>query len=172
VRLKASDFTEYLGVNGLDSILELVEELGEEKQAAVERYAKWAKAVVDVGEAEPGEAEPVWSRPVGHILELVPVTNPNGVAPGEQLAVRVLYEGEPLVGASVVAARAGGPGGEILTKTKDDGVAELRISSAGRWYARAIHMIRRDADPEIRWESFWATLTFEVRDAQREGSPQ
>ncbi len=166
VRLKAQDFSDYLDANGLDAISEMLLELGEEKQPAVERYAKWAKAVIDVGVLEEDEESPAWSKPVGHLLEIVPSVNPNAVAPGGPLTVRVVYDGEALVGASVMGGKAGGSGGEILTKTDGEGLVEVTISSAGRWFLRTIHMIRLDDDPEVRWESFWATLTFEVREPE------
>lgn len=172
VRLKASDFAEYLDVNGLDAIAEMLDELGEAKRPAVERYAKWAKAVVDVGEPEEPEQSPAWSRPVGHTLEIVPLVDPNQVIPGGKLVVRVVYEGEPLAEASLIGGKAGGPAGEVFTKTDIDGLAEVTIASAGRWYVRAIHMIRHDDDPEVRWESFWATLTFEVRDSGSATAPR
>lgn len=170
VRLKADDFADYLEANHLDSILDMLTELGEEKQPAVERYTKWAKATIDVGEPEGAEDEPAWSKPVGNTLEIVPLYNPSSVLPGGRLRVRVLYEGEPLAGASVTGGKAGGGEAEIVTNTDSDGVAEVTLLTPGRWYLRTIHMIRLDGDPEMRWESFWATLTFELRDPGSESS--
>jgi hypothetical protein len=176
VRLRGSDFTSYLEASRLDAIVALVEELGEAGEPAVELYSKWAKAVIDVDEAADSaptnasgvsaedEPPPAWSKPVGHRLEIIPVANPNEITPGERLMVQVLYEGEPLVGVSVTGGQAGGPAGEIVARTDELGRAEVTITSAARWYLRAIHMIRRDDDPDVRWESFWSTLTFEVRD--------
>ena len=163
VRLKAVEFNDYLDDNGLGSILAIREELGESNEAAVERYAKWAKALIDVGVLEADEEEPAWSKPVGHTIEIVPDENPNEVAAGGSFGVRVLYEGELLAGATVAGGKAGGAAGEILTTTDEDGHASVTVLSSGRWYLRTIHMIQRADDPEVRWESFWCTLTFEVR---------
>ena len=69
---------------------------------------------------------------------------------GESLGLRVLYEGAPLVGAAVAGGKAGGPAGEILTTTDDDGRANVTILSSGRWSLRAIHMIPHEEDPEVR----------------------
>ncbi len=164
VRLKAQEFNDYLDENGLASILAMREDLGESNEAAVERYAKWAKALIDVGELEADEEEPAWSRPVGHTIEIVPDENPNGVTAGGSFGLRVLYQGEPLAGATVTGGKAGGAAGEILTTTDDDGHASVTVLSSGRWYLRTIHIVRREDDPQVRWESFWCTLTFEVRD--------
>lgn len=41
------------------------------------------------------------TRPAGHRLELVPLTDPYGLKPGEKLRLRVDYAGKPLAGAKV-----------------------------------------------------------------------
>jgi uncharacterized GH25 family protein len=107
---------------------------------------------------------------VGHRIEIVPSRNPNGVLPGEELEVRLLYEGEPLAGVAIVGGKAGGPTGQIKTTTDGSGKAVVTIPSRGRWYLRSIHMVRVDDDPQISWESFWCTLTFETEERD-EGSP-
>lgn len=163
VRLKAKDFNDYLDDSGLDSILAKREELSESGTPAVERYAKWAKALIDVGELEAAEENSAWSKPVGHTIEIVPDVNPNEVTAGGSFGLRVLYEGEPLADVTVAGGKAGGATGEVLTRTDADGHANVTILSSGRWYLRTIHMIERKDDPEVRWESFWCTLTFEVR---------
>ncbi len=163
VRLKAKEFNEYLDDSGLESILATREELSESGTPAVERYTKWAKALIDVGEPEADEEKPAWSKPVGHTMEIVPDANPNELTAGGSFGLRVLYEGEPLAGVAVAGGKAGGAAGEVLTRTDADGHANVTILSSGRWYLRAIHMIQRKDDPEVRWESFWCTLTFEVR---------
>jgi len=171
VRLKPEDFLDYLEENRLDRITAMLEDLGESNQAAVERYTKWAKAFMDVGDLGESEAASTWSEPVGHTLEIVPGVNPNAVTPGGTLPVRVLYDGEPLAGATVSGGKAGGPAREILTKTDEDGRAEVIVSVPGRWFLRTIHMVRHEDDPEVRWESFWCTVTFEVREPESSPPP-
>jgi Domain of unknown function (DUF4198) len=161
VRLQAEDFEDYLDEEGLSEISTLREERGEGDAAAVERYTKWAKAVIDVGELDAGDDEP-WAVPVGETLEIVPLDAPNRVAPGGRLRLRLLFEGEPLAGAHLIGSRASGPERELSVTTDEAGEAAVSPSVAGRWQVRAIHMIRRDEDPEMHWESFWCTLTFEV----------
>ena len=163
VRLKAKEFNDYLDDSGLESILAKREELSESGTAAVERYTKWAKALIDVGEPEAAEEEPAWSKPVGHTIEIVPDAKPNEVTAGGSFGLRVLYQGEPLAGVTVAGGKAGGAAGEVLTRTDADGHASVTILSSGRWYVRTIHMIQHEDDPQVRWESFWCTLTFEVR---------
>jgi uncharacterized GH25 family protein len=160
VRMNGEDFEKYLSEAGLTAIEEQRKTLGEAGQPAVERYAKWAKTVVEVGEETPsGDA---WATAVGAPLEIVPLDPPNRVRPGGSLRLRVLYAGAPLTAAAIVGARAAGPPNEIAVSTDERGEASVNLSTSGRWYVRAIHMIRVEDDPQVQWESFWATLTFEV----------
>lgn len=171
VRLKPEDFRDYLEENRLGDMTAMLEDLGESDRAAVERYTKWAKAFIDVGELGEDRAASTWSEPVGHPIEIVPGANPNAVVPGSTLPVRVLYDGEPLAGATVSGGKAGGPAREILTETDEDGRAEVIVSLPGRWFLRTIHMVRHEDDPEVRWESFWCTVTFEVREPESSTEP-
>ncbi len=171
VRLKPEDFHDYLEENGLEHILALRDELGENEDAAVERYSKWAKATIDVTDGIPEsekssdvDKEPSWSKPVGHKIEIVPSRNPNRVQPGEELEIQLLYAGEPLAEMPIFGGKAGGPRGEIKTKTDGSGKAVVTIPSDGRWYLSSIHLVRVYDDPQISWESFWCTLTFEVEE--------
>lgn len=164
VRLKAVDFEDFLEEERLAAVSKEREELGESGQPVVERYAKWAKAIVDVDDGDGGGAAS-WMAPVGHTIEIVPLDHPNRLAPGGDLRIRVLYEGSPLAGAPIEGARAGGgsDSAEYITAvTDDEGEALVTLPSAGRWYLRAIHIIRVPDDPELQWESFWSTLSFEV----------
>ncbi|MGH9324871.1 MAG: DUF4198 domain-containing protein [Vicinamibacteria bacterium] len=161
VRMKAEDFEAYLAEERLTAIAAMREELGESAEPAVERYAKWAKAVVGV-EPVPAEGASLWSEPVGHRLEIVPLDYPNRLEPGGTLRIRVLFEGAPLAGAAIVGARASGPAREIEIAADASGEAALTVTAPGRWYVRAIHMIRLQGDPDVQWESYWGTLTFEV----------
>jgi uncharacterized GH25 family protein len=160
VRMKAEDFEDYLAEEGLAAVSEMRKELGESDEPAVERYVKWAKSVVDVGNES--ENERLWAEPVGQTLEIVPLDHPNGLEPGGTLRLRVLLEGEPLEGVSITGARASGPAREIRGTTNRDGEAAVTVTAPGRWYVRALHLTRMEADPEVDWQSYWSTLSFEV----------
>lgn len=159
VRLKAEDFNAYLKEDGLPQILAEREQKGELDRPVIERYTKWAKAVLEVGQS----GDEVWRQPVGHRMEIVPEKNPYQVRPGEKLPVRVLYEGKAISGLTVSGGSADGPRNELRSVTDSGGRARVTIRSPGRWYLRTIHMIRLPEESPIHWESFWATLTFEVK---------
>ena len=50
----------------------------------------------------------------------------------------------------------------VRTRTDEQGVARIALRNAGVWYIRLIHMVERP-EPDVDYESNWATLTFEVR---------
>jgi hypothetical protein len=167
VRMNGADFEDYLAEEGLSEVAAIRKELEQTGDPAVERYTKWAKTVVDVGEESGAEGD--WSLTVGQTLEIVPLDHPNRVPPGGSLKLRVLFDGEPLSGVRVIGSRASGPAREIVASTDERGDVEVKVTAPGRWHVRAIHMIRIEADPEVSWESYWATLSFEVHSTAGSG---
>lgn len=159
VRLEGEAFQQYLVEEGLSQMVSLREALGESGAPAVERYTKWAKALVRVGEPEDGR----WSEPAGLRLEIVPRERPFTLSAGGNLRVVVLFEGDPLPEATIVGGRAGTPAHRVRAVTDSNGEADIPLKEVGRWYLRALHMIRLQDDAEADWESFWTTMTFEVQ---------
>ena len=43
------------------------------------------------------------------------------------------------------------------------GGAALRLSASGIWLIKAVHMVRLENHPKADWESYWASLLFELR---------
>jgi uncharacterized GH25 family protein len=158
IRLSAPDFNGYLAADGLPQILRLRAERGELGEPVIERYAKWAKAILKVGE----ERDERWAEPVGLKLELVPERDPASLKPGGELPLKVLFDGAPLPGVIVLGSRAGGEAGRLKGWTDAEGRVALPIPGSGRWALHSIHMVRLEADPQAQWESYWGTLTFEV----------
>jgi uncharacterized GH25 family protein len=121
-----------------------------------ESYRKHAKAFVAVGEAT-GDAS--WREPVGLDLEIVPETNPVGLAAGDTLTVRVLKGGAPLAGLPLRAARAGDAG--KVQRTDAEGRASFRLDTMGPWLLAGTDL-RESAQRAGEWESDFTTLTLEV----------
>jgi hypothetical protein len=160
IDLTAEEFNEYLAHDGLPQVLEIRRSRGELDLPGRERYSRGAKALVHVGSG----ASDCWDLVLGHAIELVPLVNPETLHPGDTLGVRLLFRGQPVSGAIVSAGYAGqpGPGHTSQDSTDAAGVARLAIPSTGVWYVRTIHMIEGPVEADFDWESFWATLTFEV----------
>lgn len=162
--MKAAKFNDYLLHDGLPHVLAGRMDRGEWDRDAVERYSKYVKCAVRVGEAmDAGAAQAV----LGHTLEIVPLADPFDVSVGQTLAVRVLYEGQPLERANLCWDHPGN--GEDFTGqtwTDRNGKALVPIGKSGPMTLRLIHMTRPMKD-DYEWESFWASYTFRVE----EGGP-
>ena len=164
LELPASDFNEYLHHDGVLDVLERRRRDGSLERPAAERYSKHVKAIVQVG----GQRSDSWTRSLDYPIELIPSQNPYEVSEGDEFEVLLLRGGAPVSGHLIYASHEGfaSGGGEKLeavrARTDDSGRARFPISSTGRWYVRAIHMVESQEDG-VDYESNWATLTFEVR---------
>lgn len=162
LRLGAEDFNTYLATEGVPEILELRRREGELDQPASERYAKHVKTLIQVGERRTDG----FSTVLGYPAELVPLVNPYALTAGDDLSVRALVDGRPVPDLVLIAGGRTPSGGVIddaQVRTGTDGMARIRLESAGQWYVKFIHMIRVPADSAADYESKWATLTFEIR---------
>jgi uncharacterized GH25 family protein len=134
---------------------------GQVEQAT--RSTMYAKALMVAGKES---SEP--PAPLGHELEIVPTQAPAAWLAGEDLTFQVLFRGEPLRGADVVATYVGfKPDGAwcYATSTNPDGQAVVRPSRAGTWVVRVKTQrpAPADANGEYDLESYTATLVLEVQ---------
>ena len=163
IRMSASQFDAYLEHDGVWGVLEERRSSGTSADSVDERYTKYAKALIEVGEGGP-EA---WDRRVGHPVEFVLLEDPFSLHPGDRVRARLLWRGEPLANHVVFAGRAGaGEGPTSHARTDSNGVVEFPVFVPGAWYLKAIHMAEDGDDPEVEYRSHWATLTFRVPPAE------
>lgn len=66
----------------------------------------------------------IYKRPAGHLLELIPQTNPLTVAPGQMLAVQLLFNGKPLADAGIELS-------DLKTKMKEDEIERFKTDANG-----------------------------------------
>jgi uncharacterized GH25 family protein len=161
ISLEADKFNEYLVADGLPHIYRLRAKEQTLDQPARERYSKFPKALIQVGDAGAGDA----AKALGLTLEIVPLANPFGLKPGDTLRVRVLFRNQPLADANLGWDHPDDgepPSGTVRTDSR--GEALVPIAHTGLMAIRLTHMTRpKQADYE--WESFWTTLTFRVPDS-------
>jgi hypothetical protein len=166
IELDAETFEKYLREEEAAAALEWRRRHKLEQQPGREFYTKLAKTFVAVGEGV-GDA---WRRPVGHALEIVPLSDPARWSPGENVTVRVLLRGQPAVGLRVSSGREGLPPHTYVenVRTDEEGVARLRLDREGLWFIRT-HVIEPvSGKPDRDWESLWASFTFRVAGDERE----
>ena len=161
IALQARDFNAYLEEDGIPDVLNARRRDGELGKPARERYSKHVKAIVQVGAARSAAAV----LPLGYPAELVPVANPYGLKIGDTLNLRTLVEGRPVAGQLVQYGGRQLAGSNIPqreTRSDANGVARIKVATAGVWYVKFVNMVRVSGDT-VDYESRWATLTFQVR---------
>jgi len=181
-RIEPENFNFYLEYEGLVDDASERARLEETETAAAEKYSKFAKAILQVGDGTSDNYDIV----LGHRVEVVPLVNPYVLSVGDTFRARVLKDGDPLVGELVYATHEGhyepddrGIYDELVSLRSDEnGEVAFKISERGRWYVRFIELTRSGdsehwysgilvrlgaEEPRIPYESLWATLTFEIR---------
>lgn len=181
--LDAESFNFYLRYEGLTDEQRERAEFKETNGDVVERYSKFAKAIIQVGDAVSSDV----SREIGFDVEIVPVTNPNSMNVGDTFRARILRDGQPLPGELVYATHEGHYSADeegifdeaVKVRSDAAGMIAFEISAAGKWYVRFIDLERlsdaeywysnilvalRVQEQQISYESKWATLTFEIRE--------
>jgi uncharacterized GH25 family protein len=156
VELDAAKFEKYLAEEGLEKISALRARSGRGAAQAKEIYSRCAKSLIVVGE----DAGSGHDRVLGLTLELIPEQNPYTLASGQDLPVRLLYRGQPLAGAKIAAVPKDQPARQVAARTDAQGRVRLRLSGAGVWLVKAVHMVAAPPGSGADWESFWASLTF------------
>ena len=163
IELPGERFNSYLQAEGLDGILEARRQAGVSDQPGKESYSRCAKALLWVGDAEPAAGDAaLHDTPVGLTLELLPETNPYRLQAPAPLTVRLLYEGQPVAGALVMALNKSAPHEVQQVQSGPDGRAAFDLRRSGLWLVKTVHMVPAAADAPEDWRSYWASLTFEL----------
>jgi uncharacterized GH25 family protein len=155
IDLSPESFHDYLEHEGLGWVVEWRKKNGEAGARGRELYSKHAKAVVHAG-----AGASVATKPVGHAVEIVPLRDPASIKPGGTLPFQVLFQGKP---AGVMAVGAAHTGGSVKLTTDAQGRGSVVVSREGPWKLHTIRMVRLEQREKADWESFWASMTFEIR---------
>ncbi len=160
IDLTGRDFNEYLEHDGIPDTLA---ERKKKKELGVkvrERYSKHVKTIFQAGETPTENYKTI----LGYPVELVPQQNPYKLKTGETLEVLCLKDGKPLTNQFVMSGREtdGKVTSESNVRTDNQGIAKIKLNAAGKWFVRFIQMTRL-TDPQLNYESKWATLTFEIK---------
>ena len=159
VELDAEKFTQYLKDEGLETIVALRAKHNQTGAKAHELFSRCAKSLLFSG--SPVETQK--DRSLGFTLELVAERNPYTLRAGEDFPVRLTYENKPLAGALVIAMNRLNPMEKLSARSGKDGRAIFRLRPGGMWLIKAVHMTAAPAGTTAEWISYWASLTFEMR---------
>ena len=159
VTLDPEEFEAYLRAEGLQRIIEERSRRNEREARGRELFARCVKSLLRT----PGSGEETgFDRVLGFPAELVPDTNPYRLDVGDELSVRVLSKGQPLAGALVTAYPHAEPSRPIRQRSDANGRVTLRLGRAGPWLVKSVHMERIEESEQADWQSWWASLTFEL----------
>jgi uncharacterized GH25 family protein len=157
--LTAEKFNQYIKEEGLDAVAAQRALRHQANADAKEIFARCAKSLLLSG--APSEAQ--HDQALGFTLELVAERNPYTLGAGDELPVRLTYEGRPLAGALVIALNRVDPAARMTARSDKDGRVRFRLPSSGFWLIKAVHMIPAPAGSNAEWASFWASLTFDLK---------
>lgn len=99
------------------------------------KFEKFSKTLLLVGGKSDG-----WDKRTGDALEIVPITNPLELAPGDILEVQILHNGQPVSPEMVTATYDGftdlPDSYAFFTEPYGNGSAKIQISAPGLWMVR------------------------------------
>lgn len=159
-------FQEHITHQGLDDVGEYREKHGETGKAVRERYSRYGKTLLRAGT---GGGSAHVTKPLGLKIELVPDVDPTSLSAGSTLRLRLLLDGRPapnaLVGGVYAAAQAKPEGWPLTARTDGEGKVEFKLEHRGPWLFRSVRTVRGSGESgelAADWESYWASLSFEL----------
>ena len=161
VEMPGEKFNQYLKEEGLEAIAALRAGRNQSGACVREIFSRCAKSLVISGSPSDKQGD----RQLGFPLELVAERNPYMLRSGADLPVKLTYQNRPLQGALVVAISRLNPSEKLSARTDAEGRVRFRVRAAGMWMIKAVHMVPAPAGVNADWASYWASLTFELRNA-------
>ncbi len=157
IELEPSRFREYLEEDGLKEAIAYRNEHGENDSVGRENYQRCAKTLFQVGSVK----DDVYKRPCSLPLEFIPLQHPYGLKKDQLLTFSLLYDKNPLAGATVkLWHRVNGKTEMKELVTDSSGVVELPIKLFGKYLLSSVHMKRVDNEENADWQSYWASFTW------------
>lgn len=136
-----------------------------------EQTRMYGKHIANVGHES--ASKDIISKPLGHLVEIVPLDNPANVQVGERFKVKVLYKGEPLPKATVTATFDGFDTSDrskthkveaqaFSDTTNDQGEVDIIPLRQGFWKANVEHKVDFADQKVCQKEATYSTLTFQI----------
>lgn len=162
VELLPEKFAAYLELEGLEKIERERQRTGKGRELAREAFSRSAAAQVCIG--APGAAAQGTPMPVpaGLDLEIVPDRDLCAAKAGSEVGFRVLFHGQPAAGLLAMALSRTTPAAPLAARTDRRGHVTFKLDQPGLWLIKAVEMRPLASEPRADWESFWASLTFDL----------
>lgn len=162
MQIDCRTFEGYLVEEGLERIVRERERTGTSARPGRERFYRCAKSLLEVGGTQGGRGASGVDEPLGFTLELVPGRSPYALRSGGDLPLSVLFRGKPLAGVLVVAMSKDDPEKAVRARSDAAGRVTLPIGHSGFWLVKAVHMEAAPPGAAVDWESWWASITFDL----------
>lgn len=158
--LSARRFNEYARSEGLTRAIEQREGAERMRAGASESYRRVSKALVQIGAVE-AQGQSHVTTPLGLPLEIVPDRSPYVIPRGDDLSVRVIFEGQPLAGALIKLTQlehVGAP--REVQRSDSSGRASFRLPQSGTWLLNVVWTKPAAAPAEVDFETTFSSLSF------------
>lgn len=161
IEMDADAFERYLASEIANDAIEHRRRGGLSDEPGRELYSKFTKTYMRVGTGGTDDRRAL--APVGHPLEIVPLSDPTEWTVGTEVRLRVLLNGLPAAGLHVSLGDESSSAHEyVATKQTDErGEVAFDLETSGHIFLRT-HEIHEIDDPKADWESYWASLTTRV----------
>jgi Domain of unknown function (DUF4198) len=159
--LEAQKFEAYLKDEGLERIIAERAKTGQQAAPGRERFYRCAKSLLDAPGGNPKSSET--PAALGFTLELQPRKNPYALHSGDALPLSLTFYGKPIANVLVIALSKDAPEKSVRARTDSAGRVSLRLDGVGFWLIKAVHMQAAPPDAGIDWESWWASMTFDLQ---------
>lgn len=158
--LSADKFNDYAENEGLLAIIAKRQADGLMQTPGIEIYSRRAKALIQVGD----EFTDTALQTIGHTLEIVPLQHPYSLTEDNPLAVKVLFQGKPLVNATVDLMSLDGQDDDAskqarVVKTNSQGIASFNLPRHGNWIFNVVWGVPSQKHVNAEFETFFASMT-------------
>ena len=152
------EFSDYLTYEGLHSVVSQHQARGLPTTEIAEEYLRYAKSLVQMGNATDETDEPVGLR-----YEIVAITSPFASQAG-MVELQLLWEGHAEPGAQIAVFHKGHSDDAAATRqllqSDDQGKVTTSVAAPGTYVFNAVHMLPADGPGSVVWQSHWASLSF------------
>lgn len=156
-------FDEFVAEEGLTLVALHRKRNGLNAKPGREVYSRRTKSLVQIGKLDPRTASPATKR-LGLSLEIVPERDPYRLAPGQDLPVRIFFDGRPLSGALVKLTNLDADAKPVAMKRSDGaGRARFDVPQKGKWLINVVWGRPISGNSEADYQTTFSSFTFGYR---------
>tara|TARA_B110000503_G_scaffold86801_1_gene132054 strand:+ start:1789 stop:2583 length:795 start_codon:yes stop_codon:yes gene_type:complete len=159
VDLEPEKFTKYLKKEGLEKIIIRRNELSESNKKGLEIYYRNVKTLIKVGDKTEIN---YYNYDFNYPLNINPLKNPYELTQGDELRVQLTFNQKPAANLLLHAKIKNKLAFDFSVRTDSQGYATVPLKHKGVWLLHTVEMIR-STQQDIDWESYWGSITFEIR---------